>query len=88
MGQLLDTDPGLQRLLAEYGFRTRERAVFSDVLTQKYVAVPPDIVDTVDTPSYEVLERLIVELEQSYDAAGAPAVETVPEGDAAGSTVN
>ncbi len=86
VGQLIATDQGLQRLLAEYGFRVPERSVFSEVLTEKSVEVPPDVVDTADTPSYEVLERLIAALEASYEAAGGPAADPDAEGDAAGET--
>jgi hypothetical protein len=83
---LLSTDPDLQRLLAEYGFRIPDRALFTSVLTDKGVKAPADIVDTADTPSYEVLERMITRLEAEYSAAGADAPAT--DGDAAGGGPN
>jgi len=86
VGRLLVENPELQRKLAEYGFRVPDRSVFDSVLTEKGVAVPPDVVDTVDTPSYETLERLIVELERLYADAGAPAPDPSAEGDASGDT--
>jgi hypothetical protein len=83
VGDLLSTDPELQRLLAEYGFRVPDRSVFAAALEDRGVEVPPDIVDTVDTPSYEVLERMIVRLEGEYSAAGLAPAPTDDEGDAA-----
>jgi hypothetical protein len=82
VGRLLTENEDLQRLLAEYGFRVPDRAVFASVLEERGVEVPPEIVDTADTPSYEVLERMIQRLEGEYEAAGAPVAPT-EEGDAA-----
>lgn len=84
VGQLLATDPDLQRLLARYGFRIPDRAVFNGILADSDVTAPADIVDTADTPSYEVLEGLITRLEKEYTAAGAGEAPTTDEGDAAG----
>lgn len=72
VAEALTTDPQLQDLLAEYGFRTPNRATFTARLEGLGVEPPPDITDTADTPTYELLERMIARLEEKYTAAGLP----------------
>src|SRR6266568_1564978 len=67
IGQLLTTDPDLQRLAAEHGFRTGDPELFSAVTTQHNVPVPPDIVDVVDTPAYDTLEHLLDGVAKAYN---------------------
>ncbi|MEP6479807.1 MAG: hypothetical protein ABJB03_10480 [Rhodoglobus sp.] len=67
VGQLLESDPDLQRLAAIYGFRPADSSVFSKALTDHGLAVPPVPVDVVDPPSYEVLESMIVAISQRYE---------------------
>jgi hypothetical protein len=86
VGKLLTTNPELQKLMAEYGFRVPDRKVFSDVLTEKQVTVPPDVTDTVETPSFETIESLITALEKEYSAAGQAPVDPSAIGDSAGTS--
>jgi hypothetical protein len=74
VGRLLEEDSTLQRLAAEHGFRTRVPARFAEVVAedvQDTVAVRVDVVDVVDPPSYETLERLLTGIEREYRAEGA-----------------
>lgn len=66
VGQLLSSNPDLQRLAAGYGYRTADPAVFRKVLDAAQVPMPPDLPDIVDPPRYEVLEQLIARLEKEY----------------------
>jgi hypothetical protein len=65
-GQLLSENADLQRLAAKYGFRTTNPAIFRDVVTSSGVALPPDLMNIVEPPRYEVLEYMIATLEKQY----------------------
>ncbi|MEV5648910.1 hypothetical protein AB0L57_11730 [Nocardia sp. NPDC052254] len=67
IGQLLSTDPGLQRLAAEHGFRTADPAQFAKVTAEHHIPVAKDVVDVVDTPTYETLEHLLDGVARSYN---------------------
>ncbi|MFD0206226.1 MULTISPECIES: hypothetical protein [Saccharothrix] len=56
VGRLLSTDPELTKLAATFGFRTSDPRVFADVVGDK---APADLVDAVEPPSFETLERLL-----------------------------
>ena len=66
VGELLGEDPELQRLAARYGFRTTNPATFREVLGEAGVGQPPNLVDVVEPPRYEILEAMIVALEKQY----------------------
>jgi hypothetical protein len=66
VGELLSSDPELQRLAAEYGLRTTDRAAFEGWIAENQVPVAADLQDVIDPPSYEVLEHLIQRLEEAY----------------------
>ncbi|MFF0455626.1 three-helix bundle dimerization domain-containing protein [Nocardia africana] len=67
VGQLLSTDPELQRLAAEHGFRTADPSRFSAVTAEHHIPVAPDVVDVVDTPTYDTLEHLLDGVARSYN---------------------
>ncbi|WP_324189479.1 three-helix bundle dimerization domain-containing protein [Nocardia otitidiscaviarum] len=67
LGQLLSTDPELQRLAAEYGFRTGDAELFTDVAQRNRVPVTANLIDVADLPSYETLERLLDGVAKSYN---------------------
>ncbi|MGM1060717.1 hypothetical protein [Saccharothrix sp. Mg75] len=62
VGRLLSTDAALGGLAAAFGFRTTDPAHFAGAVGDK---APADLVDVVEPPSFEVLERLL-------DAVGSP----------------
>ncbi len=66
LGALLESDPGLQNLAMEYGYRTSAQASFAQRVQERQWPVPSTLVDVVDPPSYEMLERMIVEIEKKY----------------------
>jgi hypothetical protein len=66
IGRLLSTDPELQRLAAEHGFRSGDAAQFAKVTAEHGVPVAADLIDVVDTPSYDTLEHLLEGVAKSY----------------------
>ncbi len=66
VGQLLSTDPELGRLAATFGFRTNDPKLFADVVAQAKASAPADLVDTVEPPTFETLERMLDEVKKRY----------------------
>jgi hypothetical protein len=66
VGHLLSTDPELQRLAALHGFRTADSAQFAKVTAEHHVPVRADLIDVVDTPSYDTLEHLLTGVAKAY----------------------
>lgn len=59
LGELLEQDPELQRLAVEHGFRTGNVAAFRQLTRDKGVAVAEALVNVIEAPGYEILERMI-----------------------------
>ncbi|MCX7206444.1 MAG: hypothetical protein NT086_10770 [Proteobacteria bacterium] len=59
VGEALEHDAELQKLAAEYGYRGSAIAHFSEFLKQKKLSAPTTLVDVIDPPSFEMLERMI-----------------------------
>ncbi|REE95400.1 hypothetical protein [Thermomonospora umbrina] len=68
VGRLLTSDPELQRLAARHGFRTADAARFAKVTAEHRVPVATNLIDVVDTPSYDALESLLAAVERGYGA--------------------
>ncbi|MEV0069659.1 hypothetical protein [Amycolatopsis sp. NPDC050768] len=66
VGQLLSTDPELGKLAATFGFRTTNPQQFRDVVAAAKAPVPADLVDTVEPPSFETLERMLDAIQKQY----------------------
>lgn len=66
LGALLESDAGLQALAVEYGYRTTAQPAFAKRMQEAKLAVPQTLVDVIDPPSFEVLERMVVEIEKKY----------------------
>jgi hypothetical protein len=59
LGELLSNDPELQRLAARLGYRTADPALFAGFLKDNALSAPLNLIDVVDPPTFELLERLI-----------------------------
>jgi hypothetical protein len=66
LGEALLNDPELKRLAIEHGFRNDDRAGFQRFVKQHQLPVPDEIINVVEVPSYEILERMIDEIDASY----------------------
>jgi hypothetical protein len=66
LADVLSTDPQLQRLAAEFGFRTKDPAVFNDVFAGSGSNPPKQLGLVIEAPRYEVLESLVSRLAEQY----------------------
>jgi hypothetical protein len=66
LGELLATDPELQKMAVRYGYRTSDPEQFTSFLAEKKLAAPAVLVDVVDPPSYEMLEYMIKAIEKKF----------------------
>jgi hypothetical protein len=66
LGTALSTDPELLQLATELGYRTSSTDAFQKFVSSRRIPVATNLVDVIDPPSYEMLERLIVDIEQLY----------------------
>jgi hypothetical protein len=66
LGEVLRDDPQLQRLAAEFGFRTNNPAVFNEVFAGSGANPPTALSQVIDPPRYEVLESLVTRLAKQY----------------------
>ncbi len=66
LGELLAGDAELQKMAAQYGYRTATPAYFDDFLKAKGLQAPINLVDVIDPPSFEMLERMIQSIEQKF----------------------
>ena len=64
LGNALATDAQLQKLAAQYGYRTAAPEHFTGFLTEKKLSAPAVLIDVIDPPSFETLERMIVAIEE------------------------
>jgi hypothetical protein len=66
LGEVLATDPELQKMAVRYGYRTADTAQFTAFLAEKKLDAPAVLVDVVDPPSYEMLEYMTQAIEQKF----------------------
>jgi hypothetical protein len=66
LGDLLLNDPVLQRLAVENGFRNNNLDLFKQVKQERNLNLPDNLVNVVDPPSYEILEKTIEQIQQLY----------------------
>lgn len=75
VGTLLTTDPELQRLAAEHGFRPNDPSLFATALGDHGIGEPPAFLATVDPPVYDRLEQLIEGVGARYTSPAPPEEE-------------
>jgi hypothetical protein len=64
LGELMASDPNVQRIAAKYGFRPNNPTAFAAAVVQYKFPINQNIINVVDPPSYEILEQLIQRIEQ------------------------
>jgi hypothetical protein len=66
LGTVLENDPTLRALAHEYGFRTGGDVRGPELWARRGIAVPDVLVDVIDPPSHEWLERMTVAIEARF----------------------
>jgi hypothetical protein len=66
LGEALTTDPDLQALAIEHGLRNEDVASFKQFVKNHNLAVPDRLVNVIEPPSYEILERMVTLIEKRY----------------------
>jgi hypothetical protein len=66
LGEVLASDPELQKMAAQYGYRTSSPTYFTDFLKAAKLQAPTTLVDVIDPPSYEIMERMILAIEKKF----------------------
>lgn len=66
LGEALEHDPELQELAHQYGFRTGGSIKGPEVWEKHGIHTPPTVVDVIDPPSHEWLEKMITGIEQKF----------------------
>ncbi|MEU9886236.1 hypothetical protein [Sphaerisporangium sp. NPDC051011] len=72
VGRLLQEDPELGRLAAQYGFRTAHAKAFDDLVAKAKAPLPASLIDVVEPPDHERLEAMITTIEQLYRSGAVP----------------
>jgi len=66
LGEVLESDEELSKLEIEHGLRNSNMAYFREFTQKHNVKLVPTLVNVVESPSYEMLESMISEIEQKY----------------------
>ena len=66
LGAALESDPALRELAHEYGYRTGGDTKGPETWEKRGVKVPAVLVDVIDPPSHEWLERMITGIEARF----------------------
>ena len=66
VGEALTSDKALQALAAEYGYRGADVVHFTSFLKQKQLFAPASLVDVIDPPSYEMIEKMVEAISQKF----------------------
>ena len=57
--QVMTTNPKIANIAQRYGFRTQDSSELFAAVEAKKLVIPHTIVDVIDPPSYDILEKLI-----------------------------
>jgi hypothetical protein len=71
VGQLLTTDPTLQSLAVQFGFRIANPDAFAKVVKDAGIATAPNLLDVVEPPTNDNLESLINDIADAMKSAAA-----------------
>jgi hypothetical protein len=57
--QVMTSNPKVSAIAQRYGFRTQDNTELFAAVKAKKLVIPQTIVDVIDPPSYDILEKLI-----------------------------
>lgn len=66
LGEALMTDPVLQSLMIEHGWRNQNIAAFDAFVKKHALGIPPTLVNVIEPPSYEIIESMIQRIETEH----------------------
>jgi hypothetical protein len=66
LGSALENDPKLRELAHEFGFRTGGDTKGPEVWAKRGITVPEILIDVIEPPSHEWLERMILNIEARF----------------------
>ena len=69
LGDFLNGDAEIQQLATDFGFRTSNAGAFRAFVSTHHLTVPDTLVDVIEPPTYETLEKMLTRLEQLYAGA-------------------
>ena len=77
VARLLAEDPELQKLAAKHGYRSSQPEAMEEFQTQLKTGqeVSTDFVDSIDPPSFDILEQLIEGVSRGYQGPPRPETE-------------
>ncbi len=64
--QVMVSNPKISSIAQRYGFRTQDSAELFAAVESKKLAIPHTIVDVIDPPSYDILEKLINRIDVAF----------------------
>jgi hypothetical protein len=64
--QIMISNPKVNAIAQRYGFRTQDNTALFAAVEAKKMVIPHTIVDVIDPPSYDILERLITHIETAF----------------------
>ncbi len=80
LGELLTMNEELQKLAIEYGLRNRNTVYLQEFIDKHQLQLPPTLIDVIEPPSYEILEKMITNIEQRYaEQPGGAGVAQAPD---------
>ncbi len=65
LGTLLTNDADLQRLAVQHGFRSNDVNYFREFVEQNKLAVPLNLLNVIEPPTYDVIESMIQTIEKN-----------------------
>jgi hypothetical protein len=57
--EVMTSDPKIQAIARRYGFRSQDNAELFSLVEARKLAIPHTLVDVIDPPSFDILEKLI-----------------------------
>jgi hypothetical protein len=63
--QVMTTNPKISSIAQRYGFRAQDSSELFAAVEAKKLAIPRTVVDVIDPPSYDVLEKLITRIDEA-----------------------
>jgi Bacterial extracellular solute-binding protein len=64
--QIINTNPKVISIAQRYGFRAQDNTELFALAEAKKLSIPHTVVDVIDPPSYDILEKLITHIDEAF----------------------